>query len=89
MVISIGRSWYVYSGMCNDMCRGVITGEQAQEASGRPGRPEKTPCLMLCRNRYYTYTFLRNQYYYGSLWILSILIWYFWMVFGWYFSVFT
>jgi hypothetical protein len=24
MVISIGRSWYVYSGMCN-MCRGMIT----------------------------------------------------------------
>jgi hypothetical protein len=24
MVISIGRSWYVYSGMWN-MCRGVIT----------------------------------------------------------------
>jgi hypothetical protein len=24
MVISIGRSWYVYNGMCN-MCRGVIT----------------------------------------------------------------
>jgi hypothetical protein len=24
MVISISRSWYVYSGMCN-MCRGVIT----------------------------------------------------------------
>jgi hypothetical protein len=24
MVISIGRSWYMYSGMCN-MCRGVIT----------------------------------------------------------------
>jgi hypothetical protein len=24
MVISIGRSWYVYSGMCS-MCRGVIT----------------------------------------------------------------
>jgi hypothetical protein len=25
MVISISGSWYMYSGMCNNMCRGVIT----------------------------------------------------------------